>query len=682
MKGNIYGYIIAGLIGAFIYQGGYLDDLFGAKTIKCDSEQAINLSKKIIKSKLFPKYFNNLKYHIDDIDIDTIFTKKINKDTGYRECQATSNIIGSFDINKNTLLEQYKYFSLTLGSDNVVNLGNNKYIISSSIWYTTEVASDRDQYLVNLKFDGDRAKALYSIKINQDDEKTFKLLLKQAKKGNAAIQNQIGVMYNNGQGVPQDFNQAKEWYEKAANQNYDWGLYNLADYYYSGTVVKQNYKKAFELFQKSANLGNYDAQNRLANMYYSGDGIKKDYLQAKYWYEKSANQNYDWALYNLGNMYYFGKGVNKDYKTAFKYISDAAYLGNEVAQNKLGIMYDNGMYVEKNYKEAFKWYQKSANNGYNWGQYNLAIMYYNGKFVQKNYKKAFELYMLSAKQENADAQNRLANMYYGGYGVKQDYLQAKEWYEKSANNGFDWAQYNLADMYYTGEKISIDYKKAFIWYEKSAKQNNREAQNMLAIMYRDGKGTKENYVKALHYFERSAENNFNAAFLQLGYMYRSGLGVEKNNIKAFEYFVKASDLNNYKAKCELAKIYLDGIGIAKNIMKAKNILKIPYKDNYKEAKEIWNNYKLDDKLSQIIYTLGISEIKIKSKGNYVKYKDQALRQYINLKKDKSKFDKIIKLKVSSLKYSSEINHKIFFAEKNEVLRPMKYNNKYLIIKVF
>jgi hypothetical protein len=173
---NISGIIIAILIGVIGYQNGIFDKLFSKKTIDCNSEEAIKTGTQIISEKLFPKIFVNFKYNIDEIQLDTIVTKSINKDTGAQECRATAKILADFEINKNSLQEEYSFFNLLLGSDNVINLGDNKFLISSQVYYTTEITSDGEQYLVNLKFDGDRTKALYSNNITVSDEDTFKLI--------------------------------------------------------------------------------------------------------------------------------------------------------------------------------------------------------------------------------------------------------------------------------------------------------------------------------------------------------------------------------------------------------------------------------------------------------------------------------------------------------------------------
>lgn len=48
----------------------------------------------------------------------------------------------------------------------------------------------------------------------------YKYQLKLASHGNAEAQFKLGGMYEDGQGVPQNFDEARQWYEKAAAQGY------------------------------------------------------------------------------------------------------------------------------------------------------------------------------------------------------------------------------------------------------------------------------------------------------------------------------------------------------------------------------------------------------------------------------------------------------------------------------
>ena len=48
-----------------------------------------------------------------------------------------------------------------------------------------------------------------------------------AEQGDAVAQNNLGVMYENGQGVAQDFAEALKWYRKSAEQGYVVAQHNL-----------------------------------------------------------------------------------------------------------------------------------------------------------------------------------------------------------------------------------------------------------------------------------------------------------------------------------------------------------------------------------------------------------------------------------------------------------------------
>jgi len=72
--------------------------------------------------------------------------------------------------------------------------------------------------------------------------------------GVAFAQNNLGMLYEHGQGVPQDYGEAAKWYRLAAEQ------------------------------------GNPTAQSNLASMYYVGEGVPQDYVQAYMWISLAASR--------------------------------------------------------------------------------------------------------------------------------------------------------------------------------------------------------------------------------------------------------------------------------------------------------------------------------------------------------------------------------------------------------
>ena len=73
-----------------------------------------------------------------------------------------------------------------------------------------------------------------------------------ADQGDAGAQFNLGLMYDLGRGVPQDYAQAVKWYRLAADQGYAWAQNNLGNMYELGQGVPQDYVEAHKLFNLAA----------------------------------------------------------------------------------------------------------------------------------------------------------------------------------------------------------------------------------------------------------------------------------------------------------------------------------------------------------------------------------------------------------------------------------------------
>lgn len=264
-----------------------------------------------------------------------------------------------------------------------------------------------------------------------------------AAQGNAAAQNLLGKMYNNGNGIMKDQAQAVAWYRKAAEQGHAAAQNNLGVAYYNGDGVPQDYAQAVAWYRKAAEQGVDSAQLNLAIAYEYGNGIPQNYSQAVAWYLKAAEQGMAVAQFNLAVIYNFGKGVPKDQTQAVAWYRKAAEQGFADAQFNLGTLYEKGQGVPQDYAQAVAWYRKAAEQENTGAQYNLGVMYYKGKGVPQSYAQALAWYSKAAEHNHADAQYNLGYMYGTGMGVPKDYAIAAEWYRKAATNGNENAKNNL-----------------------------------------------------------------------------------------------------------------------------------------------------------------------------------------------------------------------------------------------
>jgi hypothetical protein len=176
-----------------------------------------------------------------------------------------------------------------------------------------------------------------------------------AKQGNTDAQREIGIYYEEGRAVRQDFLAAACWYRASAEQGNDKAQRNLADLISEGKGVNRDDAVAAQLYQASAAQGNAKAQRKLGYLYYFGVGVPQDQAKAAELFAASAEQGVGKASRDLGRLYYYGKGVEKDFAQAFGLFRIAAREGDGEAQFYLGRMYANGEGTERNATEAYFW---------------------------------------------------------------------------------------------------------------------------------------------------------------------------------------------------------------------------------------------------------------------------------------------------------------------------------------
>lgn len=115
----------------------------------------------------------------------------------------------------------------------------------------------------------------------------LKIFTEAAEQGHAVAQNNLGLMYDNGEGVPKDASQAVMWYRKAAEQGYALAQYNLGVRYAKGEGVPKDYVQAAKWFYLAKANGNVNAEKniRLVESDMSRQQIERAQVLATEWWE-------------------------------------------------------------------------------------------------------------------------------------------------------------------------------------------------------------------------------------------------------------------------------------------------------------------------------------------------------------------------------------------------------------
>ena len=91
--------------------------------------------------------------------------------------------------------------------------------------------------------------------------------------------------------IPQDYVQARQWYQKAATQGLAAAQFHLGVLYLTGGGVPQDYVQASKWFEKAAAQGNAEAQWALGNQYSRGMGVPQDNVLSYMWYSLAVQGN-------------------------------------------------------------------------------------------------------------------------------------------------------------------------------------------------------------------------------------------------------------------------------------------------------------------------------------------------------------------------------------------------------
>ena len=134
-------------------------------------------------------------------------------------------------------------------------------------------------------------------------EENFEATRKAAEQGDASAQFNLGWMYAEGEGVPENHMQAVKWYRKAAEQG------DAGAQLFLGRMYDEGGGGRFEITERRFK------------------GVPKDNAEAVKWHRKAAEQGDAAAQWGLGLAYRYGDGVPEDPAEAYAWMAVATANG-------------------------------------------------------------------------------------------------------------------------------------------------------------------------------------------------------------------------------------------------------------------------------------------------------------------------------------------------------------------
>ena len=211
----------------------------------------------------------------------------------------------------------------------------------------------------------------------------YQLWQESARQGDATSALYLGVLYDTGIGVPQNYAQALAWYEQGAQDGSPTAMLNAGLMYDAGRGTVADPESAATWYERAAEGGNGRAEYNLARMYESGSGVAASRPRAVQFYRAAARHGVKAAHMRLRELgivvaranpravddpamvsfkraqtVLLERGVG-DSSEAFKFFKAAAEGGNALAAYNLAYYYHHGIGVRPSLEEAVAWYRRS-----------------------------------------------------------------------------------------------------------------------------------------------------------------------------------------------------------------------------------------------------------------------------------------------------------------------------------
>ncbi|HEY5096118.1 MAG TPA: SEL1-like repeat protein [Candidatus Eremiobacteraceae bacterium] len=326
--------------------------------------------------------------------------------------------------------------------------------------------------------------------------------------GDSVAQCQLGIDYDMGRGVFENYTAAREWFTRSAAQHDGCGITNFG------------------------------------NLYFDGDGVPQDYTVARSYFEAGALAGYSAAFYNLGIIYQNGDDVQVDERAAIEWLSKAAIAKNVLTYSKLGDLY------------AFGHQFKIHNVG-------LAVHYYR-LAIEARYPDTF----CCAADRRIGAASNLAFLYLNVYKGNDQlrYHLVLELLRRSPKD--EWSQYEIAQMYANGLGVKRNYDIAAAWWKKSADQGYAPAAGQYARFLLTDDGKSADSSTGLRYLHQAVAGGDEDAMTDLASLKFDGLYVPRDRKGAVALYTAASARGSMRALNHLANLYLNGEGVSRSLYQA------------------------------------------------------------------------------------------------------------------
>ncbi|MBE6547439.1 MAG: SEL1-like repeat protein [Ruminococcaceae bacterium] len=341
---------------------------------------------------------------------------------------------------------QQNYFEAAKYYASAINAGHTRAILSLAYCYESGLGVPKNinkAYSLYIKAtEQDSPEANYKAaelmaKAGEYGDTLNKLLNKSANKGYVPAVLMLGILYDEGLGLPENADKAAQKYQKAISLGIskqrmllfsfperDTERVNAAqkatvDATYRLGMLRGRYAtdpaqfaRAFEYIAGAAVTGSEKAQREIAKIYEAGGDLNLYFKGTRDKDIQLGAAAVAGAMNRLGDTWFDGKPLlSKNDRAAFKCYKIAAEMGSSDAAYSLGWCLRHGVGTKVNDVEAAKWLKKSADSGNPHAAYSYGLCCEEGSGMEHpNLREAANYYRKAAAAGHVEAKKRHVNI--------------------------------------------------------------------------------------------------------------------------------------------------------------------------------------------------------------------------------------------------------------------------------
>jgi len=354
--------------------------------------------------------------------------------------------------------------------------------------------------------------------------------------GNAEAAFRLGRYYHLESSKP-DPVLALKYYQIASDENHAWATNNLGLLYREGLGVPQNKDKANEYFQRAAGQHNPWAYVNLAESAFSSR--QKDAAnKGVEWLEEGGRNQCTLCLIEEAAIYHSGAyGVAPDSGKTLSLLNKAAALGDTQATLIVAELRLVGDGVPRSSKISFDMLKTLSDNGDGYASTLLGELSSDDKI--RNH--LFESALGGTRQIPADL----------GATIPQDTAKAIRYWERASQQGSCQSWIDLSSVYDRGIDVTADFRRGADYVERAVHCDPANGFYLwkFATRFGDAKGRDRDCQAAAKLLEESLDHGYADAAVELGYIYDKGCApIARDDQRALQIYLLGAKLG--VAMCE------------------------------------------------------------------------------------------------------------------------------------